>query len=293
MREIHYLLGNSCNLNCDFCFWDVRMPDVSLDFKKKIVDEIVKSGIKKVTISGGEPLCTNNFLEILNYMKQNNLEVILHSNGLKIDNFLAQKIAPLISRISLTMDAVETNTQIQMRKNKDITNHTINLIKIFHNLKVSVNVKTLVTKINKNEIPGIGKILCDLPIKYWSLLEFIPLNRGKLNQSNFLLERHEFDNICAKIKDEFPSIDIRIIKFADSEDNYCFIAPNGDVYTHIKLQGDVLVDNIESDELNSLIKKIENRSVPLRHTVPTPSAPVGRVAPSPHNSGYIQLNLKN
>ena len=118
-------------------------------------------------------------------MKKNKLEVVLHTNGLKIDKFLAQKIAPLISRISLTMDAVETNTQIQMRKNKDITNHTIDLIKIFNNLNVSVNIKTLVTKINKNEIHKIGKILCDLPIKYWSLLEFIPLNRRKLNQGNF------------------------------------------------------------------------------------------------------------
>ena len=255
------------------------MPDVSLDFKKKIVDEIVKSGIKKVTISGGEPLCTNNFLKILDYMKNKNLEVVLHTNGLKIDNFLAQKIAPLIFRISLTMDAVETNTQIQMRKNKDITNHTIDLIKIFHNLNVSVNLKTLVTKINKNELYKIGKILCDLPIKYWSLLEFIPLNRGKLNQSNFLLERDEFENIYAKIKNEFPSIDIRVRKFADSKDNYCFIAPNGDVYTHIKEQGDVLVGNIDSNDLNSLIKKIEDRSVPLRHTVPS----VGRLAASPHN----------
>ncbi len=280
MREIHYLLGNSCNLNCDFCFWDIRMPDVSLDFKKKIVDEIVKSGIKKVTISGGEPLCTNNFMEILDYMKQKNLEVILHTNGLKIDNFLAQKIAPIISRVSLTLDAVETNTQLQMRKNKEITNHTINLIKIFHKLNVSVNVKTLITKINKDEIYKIGKILCDLPIKYWSLLEFIPLNRGKINQDNFLLQQNEFDDICAKIKDEFPSIDIRIRKFADSKNNYCFIAPNGDVYTHVKKHGDILVGNINSDELNSLIKKIEDGSVPLRHTVPS----VGRLAGSPHNS---------
>jgi MoaA/NifB/PqqE/SkfB family radical SAM enzyme len=285
MREIHYLLGNSCNLNCDFCFWDVRMPDVSLDFKKKIVDEIIKSGIKKVTISGGEPLCTNNLLEILDYMKQNNLEVVLHTNGLKIDNFLAQKIAPLIYRISLTMDAVETNTQFQMRKNKNITNHTIDLIKIFHNLNISINIKTLVTKINKNEIRKIGKILCDLPIKYWSLLEFIPLNRGKLNQSNFLLQKNEFDVICAKIKNEFPSMDIRTRKFADTKDKYCFIAPNGDVYTHVKEEGDSLVGNINSNELNSLIKKIEYTSVPLRHTVPTPSAPVGRLADSPHNKG--------
>lgn len=263
MKEIHYLLGNSCNLNCDFCFWNIRMPDVSLNFKKKIVDEIVKSGIKKVTISGGEPLCTNNFIEILEYMKQQNLEIILHTNGLKINHLSAQKIAALISRVSLTIDAIDTNKQFQMRKNKEITNHTINLIKIFNDLNISVNVKTLITKINKDEIYKIGKILGDLPIKYWSLLEFIPINKGKINQDNFLLEENEFNDICAKIKDEFPLIDIRTRKFTKSKDNYCFIAPNGAVYTYVKKQGDILIGNIDSDELNFLIKKIEGRSLPL------------------------------
>ena len=257
MKEIHYLLGNSCNLNCDFCFWDIRMPDVSLDFKKKIIDKIVSSGIKKVTISGGEPLCANNFLEILGYMHEQKLEIILHTNGLKVDKTLAQKIAPFISRLSLTMDAAETNTQIQMRKNSRITNHTIDLIKIFHNLNVPVNIKTLITKTNKNEIEKIGKILAGLPIKYWSLLEFIPLNRGRTNASNFLLEPNEFNEICAKIKNEYPSIEIKIRKFADSENEYCFIAPDGDVYTYIGSRGYILVGNIKSEELNSLIKKIE------------------------------------
>ena len=69
-------------------------------------------------------------------------------------------------------------------------------------------------------------------------------------------------------------------KFADSEDKYCFIAPNGDVYTYIREQGNALVGNINSDELNSLIKKIEDKRVPLRHIVPL----ISQVALSPYNS---------
>ncbi len=260
MEEIHYLLGNSCNLNCDFCFWDIKMPDVSLDFKKKIINEIVNSGIKKVTISGGEPLCTNNFLEILEYIHKQKLEIILHTNGIKIDKTLAQKIAPLISRISLTMDAIEGNTQFKMRKNNKITNHTINLIKIFHNLNVLINVKTLITKINKNEIIRIGKILDDLPIAYWSLLEFIPLNKGKINQNNFLIEQNEFDEICSNIKNKFPLIKIQIRKFTDTKNKYCFIAPNGDVYTYVKNKGDILINNINTKKLDLIMSEIENKN---------------------------------
>ena len=171
---------------------------------------------------------------------------------------MAQKIAPFLSRISLTMDAIDADIQIEMRKNTEITDHTIDLIKIFHDLNVPVNVKTLITKINKNEIEKIGKILSNLPIKYWSLLEFVPLNRGKTNQSNFLLKPAEFNEICAKIKNEFPLVDIKIRKFSSSERGYCFIAPNGKVYTYLRDKGDILVGDISCEELNSIIKKIEN-----------------------------------
>lgn len=257
MDEIHYLLGNSCNLNCDFCFWDTRMSDISLDIKNKIINQIAQSGIKKVTISGGEPFCNDNLLEVLEYLYKQKVEIILHSNGLKINKFLAQKVAPFISRISLTMDAIDINTQILMRKNSNITDHTIFLIQTFHDLNIPVNIKTLVTKINKNEIVKIGNILNRLPIKYWSLLEFIPLNRGAINQNNFLLKNNEFDRIYSEIKGAFPSMDIRIRKFDGSDNNYCFIASNGDVYTYLKNKGDVLIGNVINENLSSLIKKIE------------------------------------
>ena len=130
MEEIHYLIGNSCNLNCDFCFWDKRMLDVSLEFKKNIVDQIIKVGIKRVTLSGGEPTMTNHFVEILEYMHLNGLEIILHTNGLGIDETLAKDIAPYVSRVSLTLDGSNEETILAMRKNKDLVNHTIFLIKL-------------------------------------------------------------------------------------------------------------------------------------------------------------------
>jgi radical S-adenosyl methionine domain-containing protein 2 len=235
------------------------MPDVSLDSKKKIINQITNSGIKQVTLSGGEPIYTDNFFEVLEYMYDHKLEIILHTNGLKIDETIAQKIAPFISRISLTMDAIDPNIQIQMRKNDKITNHTINLIKIFNNFNVPVNIKTLVTKINRDEITKIGEILNDLPIKYWSLLQFISFGRGKINENNFLIDLGEFNKICTYIKNKFPSINIKIKNYNNAKNKYCFIAPDGNVYTNIKNQGDIIVGNINSEELSSLIKKIEKK----------------------------------
>jgi len=260
MEEIHYLLGNACNLDCDFCFWDIRMPDVSLDAKKRIIDQIVKTGISRVTVSGGEPLCSDNFLEVMDYMHKKDLEVILHTNGLKIDGATAKKIAPLVSRVSLTLDGISKETMVRMRKNSEITGHTLFLIGIFHSLGVPVNVKTLVTKANQDEIAAIGRTLNGMPVQYWSLLEFNPINRGRTNIGKFLISSKKFDEICLKAKNGFPSLDVRMRKYKNAESKYCFIAPNGEVYTHVTDKGDVKIGDLKHDELSSLISKIENPS---------------------------------
>jgi MoaA/NifB/PqqE/SkfB family radical SAM enzyme len=155
------------------------------------------------------------------------------------------------------MDAISPEKQKKMRKSVEIKNQTINLIEYFNNLGTPVNVKTLVTKANKTEIKKIAGVLNKLPIKYWTLIEFIALNRGKINQNNFMLASGEFDEICAFVKKAYPAVDIRIRMFTKDKNPYCFIAPNGDVYTYLKGKGDVVVGSLVSEKLRDLIIKIE------------------------------------
>lgn len=252
MNEIHYLLGNTCNLNCDFCFWEKKFPPTTFKLAKHIIDEIKKTGIKKITISGGEPTCTKHFIKILKYAKQNNLEAILHTNGLQINKKIAKKIAPLISRISLAIDGSNEKIAIEMRK-KPFTKHTLFLIDLFNSLKVPVNVKTLITKINKKDIKNIGQILCNKNIQYWSLLEFNPLGRGLDNKNKYFLPTKEFELITKKLLESFPKMEIKIRRFKSQPEKYCFIDVQGKVYTNTK-KGDILIGNLKNNSLLSILK---------------------------------------
>jgi MoaA/NifB/PqqE/SkfB family radical SAM enzyme len=253
MKEIHYLLGNSCNLNCDFCFWDIRTPDVPWKTKKHIVDEIKKAGIKKVTISGGEPIVTKDFIKTLSYMFDNQLSVVLHTNGLKINKTSARKIAPFVERISLSLDGSSEDMCMKMRKTREIFSHTLQLIDIFDLLKIPVNVKTLVTKINAKDIIHIGKLLRNKPIAYWSLLEFNPINRGKLYKSKFYLTKGALNKIVSKTRKNIKGLNIKIRLFKSEPQSYCFIDANGKVYTFIPNKGDVLIGDLKKDSLKSLL----------------------------------------
>ncbi len=257
MEEIHYLIGNKCNLNCDFCFSNKILSDSSFELKKKIVAEIVNSDIKIVTLSGGEPTIAKDFLKILKYMHSKGLTIILHTNGLKINKRFATDIAKYVSRVSLSLDGSNPKNSIKMRKNKNFFKNTLYLIDIFNALKKDVNVKTLVTKQNINDIINIGNILSKMPIKYWSLLEFNAINKAKINKQKYLTDQNEFEKVVLKCKKEFPNLNIKFRKYNDQEQKYCFIVSNGKVYTYVKDKGDTLIGNVNNENLKDIIKKIE------------------------------------
>lgn len=258
MEEIHYLLGNRCNLNCEFCFWDSRFPDSEWTLQKEIIDQISETGIKKVTLSGGEPTITNNFLKVLECMNSKQLDLILHTNGLIIDESLAKEISKYISRVSLTLDGSTKERFSIMRGNDKIFDNTLSLIKTFHNLGVPVNVKTLVSKPNKEDILNIGEILNKFPITHWSILEFNPLNRGETNKNKFSITRGEFNEIVTSISEKFPNIKLKIRRYKTQDKKYCFISSIGEIYTYDQNNGNVLMGNIKNSPLKQIIDKINN-----------------------------------
>lgn len=257
MDEVHYLLGNTCNLNCDFCFWERKEAPATFESVKHIINEINKSGARKITFSGGEPTCAPTLLKALEYANKKGLETILHTNGLLIDEKFARKIAPFVSRISLSVDGSNEKVTIKMRKEPSV-GHTIFLINLFHSIGVPVNVKTLITKVNREDIKNIGELLQTKPIQYWSLLEFNPIGRGLINKTKYFLSHKDFTSIAKKIVSRFPSIRIKIREFKSKPEKYCFITANGKVYAYIPSLGDTEIGDLSKNTLSSIINFIRS-----------------------------------
>ena len=72
-----------CNLNCSYCdtkyAFDNRNAD-KMDINE-IVKQAVRSGIKLVEITGGEPLLQVNVLLLCNELIKNGLTVLMETNG--------------------------------------------------------------------------------------------------------------------------------------------------------------------------------------------------------------------
>ncbi len=99
-----FIRFTGCNLNCSYC--DTKWAnEKNAPFVPMAADEIlgaaVKSGIRNITVTGGEPLIQQEIIPLLKLLCRNNFSVEIETNG-AADISEAAKIFP--DRPSITLD---------------------------------------------------------------------------------------------------------------------------------------------------------------------------------------------
>ena len=97
-----FIRFQGCNLNCDYC--DTKWAnEENAEYipmsTEEIINRILESGIKNITITGGEPLIQPYIIELLEELSKLDIEIEIETNGsVGIQPFTKFK------NISLTMD---------------------------------------------------------------------------------------------------------------------------------------------------------------------------------------------
>lgn len=157
-----------CNLNCVMCPQAIdrqkedsklisnvkAKPELSTDECLLLVDEAVTLGVRKFTITGGEPLLRADALDILGYAKTKGLNCTLLSNGVLITGEIAKRIVELeIDQVTFSLDGPEDIHQT-IRKSHGAFERLINAIhliqiekekagSIFPNLSLTCTISAL------------------------------------------------------------------------------------------------------------------------------------------------------
>lgn len=99
MRKIdtvQWSITNRCNYRCKHCFLMCDSNGLELDLKKieYIISELVLNNIKKVLLTGGEPLMRLDLEKIIDSLLVNNIDIpIIYTNGKFISDAFLEKLA--------------------------------------------------------------------------------------------------------------------------------------------------------------------------------------------------------
>ncbi|MDP8266452.1 MAG: radical SAM protein [Candidatus Aceula meridiana] len=106
--------STKCDFQCPYCY--VKSDsffDKEMDLKQ-IEDVILQAkslGAKKIIILGGEPLIYPHILEVLSFMRDQDLEVEMFTNGSQVNEVIANTLFDLGINVVLKMNSFNKETQ--------------------------------------------------------------------------------------------------------------------------------------------------------------------------------------
>lgn len=98
-----FIRFRKCNLRCSYCDTKWANSDnapAEMMTEQEILDYIKSTGVKNVTLTGGEPLLRENMAQLIEFLGTENLSVEIETNG----SIPLKEYAEISHRPSFTMD---------------------------------------------------------------------------------------------------------------------------------------------------------------------------------------------
>lgn len=172
-----------CNLNCKHCYADAgsdKCSEMSTEKAKKVIDILNKNSVPIISFSGGEPLVRNDIFELTKYASDKGIYVGMATNGTLITEEKAKKMKESgIQFVQISLDGATAEFHDQFRGQKGMFDKTIQGIKNCVKEDFFVNIATVATQKNYQQIPDIINICNDLHVKWFMMYNFVPVGRGE------------------------------------------------------------------------------------------------------------------
>lgn len=201
MRTIDWFITKKCNSKlCPFCYapYNKFGEDASLKQALAICERLKQQRIDTVTICGGEPLLYHKIEDVITYLDELNINVVLNT-GLDVSDGVRRikSIERYLYMLSLPIDSCRDET-VKLLRGNSVMSRVYKLLDTYMEQKERPKIKigTVVNALNMNEIDEIGHIIDKYSnsVDAWRLYMFSPYGIGKTNKDRLLINDDEYHN---------------------------------------------------------------------------------------------------
>ncbi len=228
-RSIDYLrisITDRCNLRCIYC-----MPPQGVTFKPhssilryeeiiKIVEVGTELGIKKVRITGGEPLVRQGVVDLIKELRKISAleDITMTTNGVLLPKYAFALKRAGLSRVNISLDSLNPDTYKTITRRGEFS-QAIEGIKAA--LEVGLNpvkINTVVMKgLNDSELENFVELTKDKDL-HVRFIEYMPMGETSLLSGNYYVSLNEFKEkiinkmgmVPVDIKNNGPSKDFKV-----------------------------------------------------------------------------------
>ena len=230
-KRVCWNITTKCNQNCKYCHRFLGINDLTYEENKEILNNLIKDGVNNITWTGGEALLYPNLKELLKISQENGIKNKLITNGMVLaQNENMREILDYLDSLTLSLDTINDDTNEELGRGRNHFEEVKTILDYVKNKNLKININTVVSKKNINEMEQLGEFLNNYNISKWKFFKFMPLREtAEKNKDEFAITDAEFEQ-TKNVFRHFGNIgetDFRQEK--DMEDKYTLLIANGDI----------------------------------------------------------------
>ncbi len=277
-----------CNSKCIHCGSSAgkpRLNELNTEEALTLVKDLNSCGYDGIALMGGEPFLRDDWYEVAQEIKKNQMKLTLVSNGLDIISQIQKLKSLQTDCVSLSLDGGTPKTHDYIRGIKGAFDKVLHVINVLRKEKLPVSVITTVSKINFKELNLIRDLLINKKIA-WQIQIALPIGRSS---RDLVITREQFYAVAMFIA-------INLKKYSSKElpliGAHCFgyfsnllpelgldpwigcqagrsvlgIQSNGNIKGCLTLPDDFIIGNIRVNNLHNIINsKINSKNFQFFH----------------------------
>ena len=111
IKRMNLIITKKCNLKCRICDIPRLSSKVNeMEYQEiiRLIDDAVDLGLQQLELSGGEPLCRPDLIDIMKYASGKKVDVILITNGTMINKEKAEQLVEFgLKSVMVSIDGFE------------------------------------------------------------------------------------------------------------------------------------------------------------------------------------------
>lgn len=177
-------LTDNCNLRCFYC-----MPEEDYDFTpasrlmqaheiETLAKIFVKQGVKKIRLTGGEPLVRKDVGQIITSLGNLPAELHITTNGTRVHQYLAELRDANIRTVNISLDTLQPD-KFLLTTRRDLFHQVRSNIELLLHHQFNVKINMVVMKdFNENEINDFIAWTTHIPVQV-RFIEFMPFSGNR------------------------------------------------------------------------------------------------------------------
>ncbi|WP_231489739.1 GTP 3',8-cyclase MoaA [Pedobacter sp. Leaf170] len=203
-------LTDNCNFRCFYC-----MPDEDYDFTPasrlmqpaeilSIAKTFVEQGVKKIRLTGGEPLVRKDAAEIILGLGKLPIELVITTNGTRIAEMLPVLLEAGIKTVNISLDTLQAEKFLLITR-RDVFHQVRSNVELLLQHKISVKINMVVMKgLNDSEIKDFIDWTRHNPIQI-RFIEFMPFAGNKWTSNKMF----SLDEILKTVEQHFIVLPVK------------------------------------------------------------------------------------